>query len=255
MKTLDEHLKTATELYSFTIEFTVARKRFCPAKSYGVILDRESPLRYVLRTGHYELEGIPEPMCGILSAAEMCPGDAEFRKKMESLRSGVLAFAREHYETVCRPDPLYGPGESFRYASGKDSAEVPPGCCILHMTNGLSPKSFLNDPDYVVCSLLRLLDRAERGSGYSGVYTFSWLNSNPRFLAFFPKEWRENLGTPNLEIYANLGFLGQSLDGLGELNRRNADEFLKTGKLPYPPRASHCSAEALKKHLENYNKG
>ena len=115
--------------------------------------------------------------------------------------------------------------------------------------NGIPPKSFLNEPDYFAGNLLRIMDEAEKDFPCDTIYTFTWLNSEPRFLRFFADEWQENLSEPHPGISSNIGFLGQFINARGGLNRRTAEKFLETGELPFKPRRSHCSCAAMRAHL------
>ena len=126
---------------------------------------------------------------------------------------------------------------------------LPSRWCVFHITNGIRPKSFLREDYYLAENFLTLMTEAEAEFGYDTLYTFTWLNSHPRFLRFFPEEWQRNLGEPHPGIFANMGFLGQFLNAKGTLNRKTAEEYLSLGELPYPPRKSHCSFASMRKHL------
>lgn len=129
------------------------------------------------------------------------------------------------------------------------------GRLMFHIANTLSPRSFLADPAYFVRCFRALLDVAERIYGVKELTTRSWLNSYPRWLAYFPEEWRRNLSEPNRDIQWHAGFWGQFVTARGTFHRRRAEMFRRSGEFPYLPRASFVSIEAMRQQLHRMSTG
>jgi hypothetical protein len=119
----------------------------------------------------------------------------------------------------------------------------------FHIANGLRPRSMLDDPDYLPQCLECLMEKAGREHGADSMSTVTWLNSHPKWLAFFPPEWRAGRGPEMRLVGTGLGFWGQFVSARGTFNAHRARRFRATGELPYWPRAAWCTFEALRAHL------
>ena len=118
-----------------------------------------------------------------------------------------------------------------------------PQTVFFHVGNPLAPRSILSQPGYLEESLKQAALWARKNWGPDLIFTTeTWLNSHPRFLAAFPPLWTENLQTPNQEIAWHLGFWGQFQTAQGTFHEKNAENFRKTGILPFSVRRSSLSS-------------
>lgn len=244
MKALDEHLKFADECYSFVLEFAWDQHRRHPEVPRSEFITGQSLLNYLLRSGSDDAP-VKIPLADQIAALA---DQVKTRQEMEALRSAVMKHVERIYPATFEPHPKYKPSMSLRVT--QPAPELPKDYCIIHMTNALQPESFLNKPLYLIRNFRDILAEAENCFGCKVLYTASWMNSLPRWLAFFPDEWRQNLSEPYSEIHGNMGFLGQFLNAAGNLNRPVVDYLLITGQLKYPFRKSHCSIAAMRNHLK-----
>jgi hypothetical protein len=116
----------------------------------------------------------------------------------------------------------------------------------FHIANFLSPESFFDYPGYVRDSFRRLLDIAENDFQADRIGTGTWLNSLPKWLEYFPQEWLDNLGAPNLDVKWHYGFWGQFLTARQTFNAKYGQILRTTGKMPFYPRSSSCSIQAMR---------
>lgn len=126
-----------------------------------------------------------------------------------------------------------------------------PHVIAVHIANALAPHSIFDDPDYLARHLLTFMDQTEAEFGVTHIHCGSWLNSHPRWLAFFPEEYQQSLSAPDEDIQWHLGFWGQFINARGGFHQRNADQFRATGRLPFNFRTADCSFQALRGHLIN----
>lgn len=251
MKSLREHLEFTNECYSFILDFIAMYHAQHPEESCGTILDKRTMFRFIQRETPRDPPANSDFVCLFINTADAAEknGMDAWREAMERLRPKLLEQVAAFYPASLAPHPMFPPGCSFRFDEDP-RPDMPPTWCVFHMTNALRPKSFLGDPDYMAAELRRIMDESEKLRGCDTLCTGTWLNSHPRFLAFFPEEWRENLGPENWDFANNLGVNGQFLDAAWNLNRKTADYVLETGTPRYPQRPSHCSFMAMRKHLE-----
>jgi len=92
-------------------------------------------------------------------------------------------------------------------------------------------------------------DAPAEALGASELETHTWLNSHPRWLALFPREWQANLTAPDADVRWHYGFWGQFVTARGAFHARRAQQLRETGRFPYPPRASWCTFATLRAHL------
>ena len=121
---------------------------------------------------------------------------------------------------------------------------------MFHIVNTVAPYSFFDDPEYLGRCFRALLDVAEKLCGAKALTTRTWLNSYPRWLAYFPGEWERNLSEPNRDIQWHAGFWGQFITARGTFSYRRAEVLRRTGEFPYLPRGSFVSIEAMRRKLE-----
>lgn len=242
--TQDEYLAICREMFDFVLKSAARYKTDHETESYSDILKKRTLLSYLMRTGCYECTEFPLEVEDFLKLA-----DEDFELASRKYHDIIPELASRNFQTVCQWNPEYAPGMSLRWS--EPHPDLPENHCIFHMWNGRRPDSFLNDKRYFSECFIKIMEEAKKKyPAYDTLRTFSWLLSEPRFQEFFPQEWLDNMEEPVNFIAPNLGFLGQFLNSRMGLNRRTAAQFLSDGKLPYPPRASYCSFDSMKKHLE-----
>ena len=168
---------------------------------------------------------------------------------MEELRRKIVARVKEIYPATLGPQRIFKPGMALRF--DRPHYDLPGRWCVFHIYNPLQPKSILDDVPYMIRNFRFIMDESEKTYGCDTLYTYTWLNSLPQWLRFFPEEWSANRGVPDTVIKGNLGYLGQFLNAAGNLNWNNAEYLLTTGTLKYPRRASYCTFEAMRRHLDS----
>lgn len=124
----------------------------------------------------------------------------------------------------------------------------------IHIANALAPKSIFDNPDYLPNCLMRVMTMSHAEIKANMIYTSTWLNSHPSWLALFPEEWKENMSPENKDIRWHFGFWGQFITARGTFNYKLGKALRETGIFPYWPRASFCSFDALRKHLTEHYK-
>jgi len=137
---------------------------------------------------------------------------------------------------------------------GSPAAENP-RVIPFHITNALRPYSIFDDKAYLPQCLFCLMDKAEAEHKANSLSTGTWLNSYPRWLELFPKEYLDNMRPGEEDIRCAQGYWGQFVNARGTLNTKRARIFRETGRLPYYKRYSWCSFEAMRVHLNVYLDG
>lgn len=239
---LEEHCRECAVMFEFILQSVKPLRKKYPGLPCSAILREHTLLSYLLREDGHACRRFPDEAEEFLKQA-----DLDFERAAADFRKELSAIIRRSYPASLADNPLFREGMSLRYQ--EPHPDLPSRWCVFHITNGIRPKSFLREDYYLAENFLTLMTEAEAEFGYDTLYTFTWLNSHPRFLRFFPEEWQRNLGEPHPGIFANMGFLGQFLNAKGTLNRKTAEEYLSLGELPYPPRKSHCSFASMRKHL------
>lgn len=197
------------------------------------------------------------------------PGWSELEKKIQELYEHTendisgMRFEREAFEIISpsvrkrslrdfteRPYVLDYQCGSLKYdLPAKDN----PGRITIHIANAVTPRSIFDDRNYLPSCLMKVMDMSYAECKANMIYTSTWLNSHPSWLALFPGEWQENLSPENKDIKWHFGFWGQFITARGTFNYKLGKALRETGKFPYWPRSSYCSFDALRKHLkENY---
>ncbi len=120
----------------------------------------------------------------------------------------------------------------------------------FHIANAVSPRSIFDDPLYLPCCFMILMDQVEAKYQAVNIQTGTWLNAHPRWLELFPQEWHDNMSEPNTDVAWHYGFWGQLISARGTFNDKIGDHIRATGKLRYYPRSSKCSLAAMRRHLK-----
>jgi len=119
---------------------------------------------------------------------------------------------------------------------------------FFHITNAVRPHSIFAAPEYLPRCLESLMDKAQR-LGCDRLWTLSWLNSYPRWQALFPDTWRQDMGDEKTAPEAGMQFWGQFVNARGTFNAKHAEQFRRTGRVPYAVREAGCTFESLRAHL------
>ena len=127
-----------------------------------------------------------------------------------------------------------------------------PGAIPFHIANAVRPRSIFDDRSYLPRCLMEMMDAAEAEYGAERLFTFTWLNSHPRWLELFPEEWRADRGPENRNVQWHFGWWGQFINARGQLNAKLAQALRDTGEFPYWPRHAECSFASLRAHLTMY---
>ncbi|NLE66266.1 MAG: hypothetical protein GX608_02500 [Lentisphaerae bacterium] len=137
---------------------------------------------------------------------------------------------------------------SLRYNLKPDAER--PGRIGFHIANACSPASPFDDPSYFPRCFMDLMEQCEKEFKVTEIGTGTWLNSYPRWLKLFPRDWLDHMGPPNYDVQWHYGFWGQFITSRRTFNHRLGRQFRETGRIPYPPRSSWCAIKAMRKHLQ-----
>ncbi len=243
MKSLEEHLKFADDCFTFSMQFIWDQQRRHPEKTRKELMGL-TLFHYLLRKVAEEpFEKVPLEL-ELLDRVEK----AETPEEMEPLRQKVIDHVRSIYPNTLGPNACFEKGRTLRYDD--PHYDLPGKWCVFHIYNAKAPESIFDDPQYMAENFRYIMDESEARFGCDHLFTFTWLNSLPQWLSFFPQEWIDNRGYPYPGIVGNLGCLGQFINARGNLNKKNADYLLSTGTLRYPRRAAVCSFSAMRQHLK-----
>ncbi|MBQ6470685.1 MAG: hypothetical protein IJJ33_01755 [Victivallales bacterium] len=156
-----------------------------------------------------------------------------------------------------RPPDAWNCG-SLKYDAPNGCGESAAGRVVFHIANAIAPRSILDEPEYLARCFLLLMRETELRFGARELFTSTWLNEHPGFLALFPAEWHGNMQDratvdPALPRW-HFGWWGQLVTGRGTVNPA-AERFVReTGCLKYACLASHCSFVCMRRHLkENFS--
>lgn len=252
VKSLDEHREYIHAMNETAYRFTFRRQLACPELSRLEILQQQAMWVYLFRLDKFDYQQTG----WFKEVATLCGRQWADEEKFVCAMLTVTKEFAESYAVNCYPATLQPP-EGYNAGSLKyDSplAELPRNHCNFHISNAISPKSILNETACLINCFNTLLDKSENEYFYDTLRTFTWLNSNPRWLFFFPDEWLNNLSKPNLDIHGDGGFWGQLTSARGTLNKSAAEHILTFGRFKYPPRSSHCSFAAMRGHLRALEK-
>ena len=121
----------------------------------------------------------------------------------------------------------------------------------FHISNMVSPKSIFTDKDYLPQCFMKMLDAVEQKLGAKNIRSGTWLNENPKWLAFFPQEWLDNMGPRNENVLWHYGFWGQFISARHTFNAKYGAILRQTGRLPFYHRVSSCSIAAMREKLSS----
>ena len=133
-------------------------------------------------------------------------------------------------------------------------SEERPEYVEFHIANAVAPKSIFEDSNYLKECFLDLIDKASNEFNITGICTKTWLNSLPKWLEYFPKEWHQNLGEPDKDVKSHFGFWGQFVSARGTFNHKYANHLRTTKEFVFWPRYSCCSFDEMKRHLTEKSK-
>lgn len=170
----------------------------------------------------------------------------------------IVGFEQEGFEILqymvdarCERDYRDNSGlQGYQCGSLRYNIYMEPTAKIgFHIANAVRPRSIFDNPDYLPSCFLVLLEQVEALYGAEEIATGTWLNENPKWLALFPEEWRNNLQPKKDEVLYHYGFWGQFITARGTFNHRFGEHMRRTGEFFYYPRASHCRISAMREHL------
>ena len=121
---------------------------------------------------------------------------------------------------------------------------------VFHIANAVSPKSIFDDPLYLPCCFMILMEQVEVQYQAECIQTGTWLNSHSKWLELFPQEWHDNLSAPDTNVQWHYGFWGQFITARGTFNDKLGDYFRTNGKHRYDLRSSKCTLAAMRRHLK-----
>ena len=122
----------------------------------------------------------------------------------------------------------------------------------FHIANACFPGSMFDGRTYLPACFIVLMNQCEEKFGISEIGTSTWMNSLPKWNALFPDEWQKNMGPANEDIHWHYGFWGQFLNSRKTFNHRLAEQFRKTGEMPFLPRSSWCQTSEMRSHLKRF---
>lgn len=174
--------------------------------------------------------------------------DADSRAFEEA---GVAVFMPAVLPRAERDFAAHVPGKGMKCGSLTYRGIDPkfPDVIAVHIANALQPASIFDDPLYLPRCLLELMEKSHAEFGVTKLHCGSWLNSHPRWLALFPREWTDSRGPEDRNVQWHLGFWGQFITARGTFHARNAASFRATGLMPFAFRTADCGFAALRAHL------
>lgn len=258
IKTLDEHYEYVKGMVR--ISFFFAKKylvdRF-PENTVGELIRDHTPALYhgLNYTDHQTKWDNPTCQKILAKADELSHLPAEDFE--EEMWKRVEVHARERAElnypnAVGVKAPASWHCGSLTY--DPPNPHIQPGYMVFHIANGTCPHSIFDDPSYLPFCFRLLMKETEIKYNAVGLYTGTWLNSNPRWLQYFPQEWMDNmpeadytkLGKPGWSF----GEWGQLVTGRGTINKKVEEMVRKEGHLKYLHRRATCSFINMRKHLD-----
>jgi hypothetical protein len=256
-KTLDEHKGYIEQLCRISFFYARYLKERYPEESIGMLLRKRTPFfHHALNMGGHIEKG-NEPDCLRIEALADKIGNLaieEFEERMYSeIKKLAMARAEEFYPvSVGMGVPPDWNVRSLKY--DPPGEKLPSSWCNFHIANWTAPKSFFDDPRHLPECFLELMDKSAREYGYDTLHTSTWLNDNPRWLALFPKEWKTNLSRRSGLPGWSFGNWGQLVTARGTFNYRAGQHVRTHMELKYKCARSHCSFEAMRRHLESFLK-
>ena len=261
LKTLEEHIlsiETMARLCFFYASRWL-KGEFAPEKSMSECVSKHTPLLFHGLI-HYDMEKWQEiPLCRLImeTADKLAPLPPDlFEEEMWALcGKEINARAEETY-----PDSR-GVGTPPSWNCGTLKYDPPraetPRTCAFHIYNTVSPHSIFEDPEYLILCFKLLMKETELRYGADTLTTTTWLNDRPRWLAFFPEEWQQNLSPRDEKRIpgVTVGDWGPIINARGCINPKWEALIRETGHLPYCVRTGFCSYTAMRRHLDELLKG
>jgi hypothetical protein len=257
VRTLAEHLATRRELVKLKLWFVWHWLEGHPEESFEYVFRRRTNIwgkTLLSPNGRLPTEAdfedpawreVFEPIEQAYRDARSSGGAGRFEREAFELLAGTVEAAGRRSYRGGRPE-----GEAeFGCLRYRPPSPERPRCVSYHIHNPLQPRSILDDPVYVADCFRRLMDDAEARHGADSLMTGTWLNSHPRWLALFPREYLDNMGPEEQDIRGGNGFWGQFLNARGVFNARFGEHFRRTGEMPYRRRTARCSFAAMRARL------
>ena len=257
-KTLEEHKAYVEQMARISFFFAKRLKKKKPDKSLGELLRDHTPLlHHALNYPDYETKwNNPDCLRIVKKVNELEDSSAqEFEEIMYSwIKKLAMERAERFYPTSVgvQVPPDYNAG-SLKYDPPKD--KLPSNYCNFHIANAVFSSSIFKDPQYLPRCFMELMDKSEKEYNYNVLHTGTWLNDESRWLALFPEEWHKNLSLGSDSTGWSFGYWGQLVTARGTFNEKAGQYVREHGKLKYKCRSSHCSFEAMRKHLSLILKG
>ena len=256
-KTMDEHLDYLLSIVRLKLFFLARWQKEHPEEDFAYILRNRVD---IFRKTDLNPEGL-NPVGNYFEL----PLWQNVEKRLREIYSLVKGdetcfeewgfdFLRPHVERRCDRD-FHDLSRGAGYQCGflRHNLSLDPRMSTLwfHIRNDRTPDSFFDDPAHIRDCFNRLLDVAEKDFHAEHIGTDTWLNSVPKWLALFPKEWQDNMSEPDTNVQWHYGFWGQFINARGTFNARAAAILRATGKLPYYPRCSRCRVSAMREHINS----
>lgn len=254
IKTITEHREYVEKMARLSFFFA---RRLCektPGTSVGECVRDRTPLFFhALNYRDYQTKWNNPDCRSIITRADemgdLSPTDFEERMFVE-VYDLAMARAEAFYPTsVGMPGYLTSEWNvrSLKYDPPKPN--LPANWCCFHIANALAPRSIFDDPRHLPECFLELMERSAKEHGYDALFTGTWLNDYPRWLALFPEEWRTNLSERRDTTGWSFGNWGQLVTARGTFNDK-AGQYAREHVTPkYKVRTSHCSFDAMRAHL------
>jgi len=244
-KSVDEHCEFVFKAARLSFFYAWNIRDFFPSDSLDHILMLHTPL-------YYDILGLPVgtihdklQTCSAENAGEF--EDRMFVRTKEFLLDRAVELYPFSIGIFMPPDYQCG---SLKY--DPPNRELPKGWGIFHIRNAIAPESIFTDPQYLPDCFEKLMDASEKQFGYTELFTRTWLNDYPKFLALFPEEWKNSLSERDESAIPgwDLGSWGQIVNARGTFNDKMGEYIRTNMRLRYISRASHCSFAAMRRHLK-----
>lgn len=260
LKTLEEHIASTGEMAKMAFYYTARwmKRLYAPEKSMGESLCCHTPLFFHGLGFPAKEEWQKNELClKLLASAEEFSALVPDEFESAMWRANGDAINARAAEIYPRSRGMITPA-GWNCGSLKYDPPSPetPKRISFHIYNTVSPRSFFQDPEYLILCFQLMMKESELRYGADTLFCSSWLNDRPRWLAYFPEEWQKNLSPRNFDRLTGMtvGDWGSIYDPRGCLNSVYVTMVRETGKLPFCPRKSFCSFAAMRAHLEQLSR-
>jgi hypothetical protein len=257
LKTLDEHREFVEKMARVSFYFARRMKDKTPEYTVGALLCRHTPVFYhALEYQDYQTKW-DNPDCRPIIARATELGDLppeEFEERMyDSIRDLAMERAEKFYlQSVGTPGHIPSDWNAGSLKYDPPKPQLQPNWCCFHIANALAPRSIYADPRHLPECFLGLMDNSEKEYGYDTLYTATWLNDHPRWLALFPEEWHNNLSVRKDGVHWSFGSWGQVVTARGTFNDKAGQFAREHLTMKYKSRDSHCSFANMRAHLREF---